>query len=210
MKLITPFILICLFLAGCGKKEAKPISIFIKKDGTFVINKAVYNRHSLRDFQDFIAKKRDKEGVDLPIYYMLNKGTTYRIIKPIIDVPMTTGLWSFYLQIDSSKPEIFNIGLPDGPPSVDINLKIIKNSIYINNLKTNISKLEDLVKEEPKKYNGYRIFISCDDNSPVDIIYDILKFCNQYDYIYPILNTEETSNKVTPLDQNSAPQKSGK
>jgi biopolymer transport protein ExbD len=195
MKLIITFIIICFFFTGCGKKEVKPIKIFIKKDGTFVINKTVYNLQALNEFRDFLAIKRHKEGVDLPIYYILKKQTKYRTIKPIIDVPSVTGLWLFYFQIESSKPEVFNIGSPDGPPAVVINLSIKNNAIYINNLKKSITELGYLVKEEPKKYNGYRIIISCDYDSHLEIIYDILKFCNQYDYIYPILNTEETSNK---------------
>jgi biopolymer transport protein ExbD len=185
---ITIIFAICLFLAGCGKKEQMPVTIEIAPDGRFLVDSKAMGTSDLKKHLIDVMRER---GSDLRIIFVANKKTFFSVIEPIVlSAAKVRAWWFIFKQSDGLICEecVPNLVIGDGPPKLDLNMEIKDDIFFLDGKECTIADLKKLFAEKPKNKWGYFVFISCSGKTTFGRFCELLEFCRKYQYVSLNLN----------------------
>ncbi|MFZ2653545.1 MAG: hypothetical protein WAX69_01390 [Victivallales bacterium] len=168
-------IILFTFCVGCAKQPPKPMYIEVKPNGIIRIGTDIYDNARLIEL---LRNKIRNEGANIPIYFIAGKDTPFSRVKGVILTVADTGGYELHFQIKGVAKEErcdHDWVISDGPKITKVNAEIKNEVLYINSNKTSINEFKELIRLKPVDTYGYRVLISCSDDSRFCVVYEVIE-----------------------------------
>ena len=182
MRIVAGIAFTLVFLTACSKQPPSPEYITINKDGT--VQRGT-NKIDHAELGKLIRKRRQAEGSEIPIYFISDKATPFPKVKETMQTIMDTMCGNFQFQMLGSSKVAPCTPYPlmiDEPIKIEIIVEVKNDELYVDNKKMKVNEIKELVKKKPAGADGYRVIISCLDDSSFGTIYEVIEACNKSKY----------------------------
>lgn len=149
------------------------------------------NKIDCLQLKELVKKRVGKEGIDIPVIFIVDKNTPFSKVKCVIDAIAFCYDFRFQILGASKAERCEKTGIFDGIKSViELMAEIKNNELYVDNKKMKINEFKDFLINKPGNVYGYSVFISCSDDSLFGSFYQVIETCHQSGNAYPYIHIQ--------------------